>query len=754
MVALRAVTELSSPGTLLDFLAKIPGLNLLDREALRPLAEAARRVPIEAGAVLARKGDRGADLFLLEQGRVRLDAAEEGSPSEVAREGALLAVGVVVFGVHAVTLVAETDCSIQELPRKDFNELLQRFPELMAHLVNAERSRLRRGLMLSVLPPMLGPLDPATLEEIEQRASWVELRSGQVLFHKNDVPDAWYIIASGRLRVSDHETLLGELGRGQSIGESGLLTSLPRSATVSAIRDTELIRISAALFDELAARFPAMLRNLSRVVVSRSIRVSGGDRRPGPRVIPCVNITLIPAHPGVPLDAFTRRLVASLERIGPTIHLTSSLVEGTVGILGIDGLTDGHPAWLRFSTWLDEQAADHRFVVLEADASLTPWTRRVLREADQVLLVADASQRPEMHPFERECLGHTTRSLRTERTLVLLHPPSVSLPQGTSRWLAARDVDRHCHVGARRDGDVDRLARELGRCSIGLALGAGGARGFAHLGVLRAIGELGIPVDHLGGVSSGAMVGGLYAMGRRPDEILALSREIAAQRPFGDFALPVTSIVNGKRVERAVERLFGGVAIEDLWIPFFCTSCDISEFRNVVHDSGSLASAALASGSVPAVLPPQVRDGHLHVDGGTTNMLPADLLRQRCHGRIIAVDISRERTLLYPAARYPTSWAALWTRLRPGGPPTPNFVELFFRAVCLGVARQTAAVARDADVFLRPPVEHVGTSDFHAHATLERLGYEHAHPRLYEALRAGVLSSQGRAVEDDEGPHV
>jgi predicted acylesterase/phospholipase RssA len=291
-------------------------------------------------------------------------------------------------------------------------------------------------------------------------------------------------------------------------------------------------------------------------------------------------------------------------------------------------------------------------------------------------------------------------------------------------------VDGHRHVGADRPGDVERLARAVGGVEVGLVLGAGGARGLAHIGVLTALAEVEVPVDQIGGASVGALVAGAHAMGRSPEEVLEIARRIRAARPFTDWALPVTSILRGRRFEHAVREIFDGVAIEDLWVPVFCNSCDIARFRDVVHDRGGLADAALASSALPGVLPPRPEGGGLLVDGGTTNMLPVPVMRARSHGPVVAVDVSAERELHYPHGRFPTSWSALWQRLRPGGPRLLTAAEVFWRAAACDLAQRTAEVAEDVELFLRPPVERFGTTDLGAMEEIVRLGLEHARARL------------------------
>lgn len=589
--------------------------------------------------------------------------------------------------------------------------------------------RLLRELLLKTLPTLFGTLDDAAFEDIESRVERVVLRRGEAPFRQGDPGDAWYIVASGRLKIvvtdaHGRDKALGEIGRGASLGETALLAGMPRTATPYAVRDTVLLKFSAADFEDIIERHPRALRTISRTMLRRA---SGAPTSQG---APCVNIAVVPARRDVRTRDFAESLSRALSTLGRTLHLSAERVTDLGEMSGALKRSDSHPVWLRFSSWLEERAAEHRFIVLEGDRAPTSWSRRVLAEADQVLVVADATHDPTPDALERELMGTLAGPHHAQKTLVLLHPEHAKLPSGTAKWLDAREVQHHQHLRAGRAADVERLARAMAGCSVSLLLGAGGARGFAHVGTLRALEESQITVDHIGGTSIGAMVAGLHAMGRSPYEIMELGRFMRETRPLGDYALPVTSVLSGRRAEKVARHAFGDTRIEDLWIPYFCTSCDISVFREVVHDRGSLVDTTLASGALPGILPPRLIDGHLLVDGGTTDALPGPVMRERSRGALIAVDVSTEREFLYTDARFPTSWGALWRRMQDDPRATPSLVELFLRAVSLGTASRTAAVALDADLFLRPPVEHFGTADLESLEEIERIGYEHARERL------------------------
>ena len=712
----------------LETLRDVPGFAAAMPRTLEALASVSARVDAKADEVLL---ERASDVALVVGGgtlRVFDRVGGRLVPRGEVTRGALVGMSrAVVHGLAAVRVEAVRDAWVLRVPHAALEAAEEADGGLAAALAELSRTVLRRALLRDVLPGVLGALDAETLDEIEARATWVTLRRGATLFRQGDVADGWYVVASGRLQVvaegaQGEERGLGEVGRGESAGEAAILGGATRTATLHALRDSELMSLRAADLEALAERNPRVALGIARNAVRRGLRRSHESPTPTART----HITVVPQRPQVDVTRFTAALVAQLSAYGPTLHLKAPAVDDRSTLAFMSSLPKDHPAWIRFSSWVEERASGARFVVLEADPIASSWSHRVVREADEVVLVADASGECRTSQQEGILFDDARNTRHARRTLVLRHAASTALPRDTAAWLDARHVDRHLHL---RDGDDEamaRIARTLAGEAVSLVLGAGGARGIAHVGVLRAMREVGVPVDAVGGTSIGALVGALVAMGLTPAEMLDRLRLLARRRPFGDYALPVTSVLRGRRVERAAHELFGDVRIEDLWIPYFCNSCDISMFQDVVHTRGPVASAVLASTALPGVLPPQVRDGRLHVDGGTTDMLPGEAMRARSRGPMIAVDVSTERRLAFPEPRYPVSWAALWRRLRRRGPETPSLPELFMRAVSFGVARRTEAVAADAELFLRPPVERFGTVELTAMNEIEALGYAHA----------------------------
>jgi predicted acylesterase/phospholipase RssA len=283
---------------------------------------------------------------------------------------------------------------------------------------------------------------------------------------------------------------------------------------------------------------------------------------------------------------------------------------------------------------------------------------------------------------------------------------------------------------------------------ITLVLGGGGARGYAHIGVVRAMEKLGIPIDMVGGTSSGAIAGAAVAREWSADRMEATMTRFG--RRLLDPTLPLVSIVSGGRVWRALDESFGGgVGIEDLWLPFFCVATDLTTAAPVVHRRGPLTRALRSSLSLPGILPPVSIDGHLLIDGGLLDNLPIGVMRQLNGGsRIIAVDVSPRADLV--AARevgtHVSGWRVLAQRIRHPRtrPSVPGIVEILSRTVAVaGLHFEDTHGRPTADLLLQPPVARFGTLDFANVRVIADAGYQ---PSL-EALQAW-WSSEQRAGRD------
>ena len=663
--------------------------------------------------------------------------------------------------------------------------------------------------MTKLLRASFGGLDAATLAALRAQLEWVELRGGQTLLAQGEAGDALYLTVSGRLRAyvrregAEGPRAVREISRGQVIGEMALVSGEPRAATVVAVRDSVLVRLPKRGFDELVRASPEASMALMRQLVERlqglpaaqgagpggfgSRGFAADDAGASAEGDRPVSLALLAVSEGVDLPAFAAELAAALSRFGRVVQVDAAAVARELGEPGI-AEAETPEAMRRVAMLLDRLEAAHEFVLLVADidagAGATAWSGRCARHADEVLLVADAQAAPRFaraHPTEAaDPAPGATRvaepraapwadQARVTEVLVLLHAPDAPQPRGAAAWLVHRPVHAHVHLRRGRARDMARLARLQARQAVGLVMSGGGARGFAHLGLMRALVERGIEVDVVGGTSVGAAMASFAAADRPLEHVVDVARRAFSRNPTGDINLfPLLSVFRGRRLRQRIGEteaaLFGGpTAIEDLWKGFFCIASNVTRAEEVVFERGPLAQAVLASLSIPGALPPVLHKGELLCDGGTFNNFPVDVIR-RMHGVgwVIGVDLAPadraprvapgagagagEDAGAGPAAQSwqetPSSLALLLDRLRPRAKRhhrLPSLTAYLMRVTTLYSQSRRAAAKAQCDVYINPPLVRVGMLEWERFDAIILQGHAHA-SEVLDALPAPLLA--------------
>ena len=545
-----------------------------------------------------------------------------------------------------------------------------------------------------------------------------------------------YLSISGRLRayVRDDagvEHMVREMARGQVIGEMSLYTDEPRSATIVAIRDSVLVRLSKSQFNDLLLSSAKVSIALTRQIIQRLQTAQIRAALPRP-----VAIGVLPVSAGVQLHDFTQRLAAQLQAIGRVCIVDAARIDRELQRPGLARSPAGDAdANRRIGLHLDELEAAHDCVLLVADDEPSPWTQRCSRRCDEMLLLADASQPPVLHPTELAFLAQRTGRSEAAQVLVLLHPAELKCPAGTRRWLDRRPVSDHVNIRPALDRDMARLARLQTRTAVGLVLAGGGARGCAHLGLYRALQERGVEIDCVGGTSIGSVMAALVASDRPLDGLMRIARRAFGFNPTGDFNLvPLLSLIKGRRlrgiINRAMHETLGRDAdVEDMWKNYYCVASNYSQAREHVIRRGNLAKAMLASIAIPGALPPVLHEGDLLCDGGTFNNFPADVMRgMRGVGKVIGVDLSFRKPRRIEHAEVPGGWALLCDRLRPYKRRRykfPSLVSYLMNVTILySTSRQRQSQAL-TDLYFNPPLERVGMLQWKKFDSIVAQGHAH-----------------------------
>ncbi|XP_064077018.1 neuropathy target esterase sws isoform X3 [Vanessa tameamea] len=649
--------------------------------------------------------------------------------------------------------------------------------------------RERPSVVLHIANTVVRRLSPF-VRQVDFALDWVFLESGRAVYRQDEESGSTFIVLSGRLRsVITHpngkKELVGEYGKGDLVGIVEMVTQTRRSTTVMAVRDSELAKLPEGLFNAIKLRFPVVVTRLINLL---GHRILGSWQKPTAGLGGAAamesrasqhnfsTVAVVPVSDDVPLTAFTYELYHSLCAIGPTVRLTSDVIRKLLGLTIMDPNNE-----YRLSSWLAQQEDKHKVALYQCDPSLTQWTQRCIRQADCILIVALGDKQPSIGKIEKEI---ERLAIRTQKELVLLHREGGPNPSGTVHWLNMRTwVSQHHHVRcphrmftrksqyriselyskvlmseASVHSDFSRLARWLTGTAVGLVLGGGGARGAAHVGMIRAIQEAGIPIDMVGGVSIGAFMGALWCMERNITTVTQKAREWSKKmtqwgKQLLDLTYPATSMFSGKQFNATIKTTYGEVHIEDLWLPYFTVTTDISSSCMRVHRHGSLWRYIRASMSLSGYMPPLCDpvDGHLLLDGGYVNNLPADVMRSLGAKHILAIDVgSQDDTDLTNYGDDLSGWWLLWKRWNPFTTPVkvPNLPDIQSRLAYVSCNRQLEEVKKsDYCEYIRPPIDAYKTLQFGSFDEIREVGYRHGSAYFEGQRRGGGGGVSGAAAE-------
>ncbi|KAH8419963.1 hypothetical protein KR009_004462 [Drosophila setifemur] len=621
------------------------------------------------------------------------------------------------------------------------------------------------------------------VRQCDYALDWIFLESGRAVYRQDESSDSTYIVLSGRMRsVITHpggkKEIVGEYGKGDLVGIVEMITETSRTTTVMAVRDSELAKLPEGLFNAIKLRYPIVVTKLISFLSHRflgSMQTRSGSGAPGapveanPVTHKYSTVALVPITDEVPLTPFTYELYHSLCAIGPVLRLTSDTVRKQLGPNIFEAANE-----YRLTSWLAQQEDRNIITLYQCDSSLSAWTQRCMRQADVILIVGLGDRSFVVGKFEREI---DRLAMRTQKELVLLYPEtSNARPANTLSWLNSRPwVTKHHHVlcvkriftrksqyrindlysrvllsEPNMHSDFSRLARWLTGNSIGLVLGGGGARGAAHIGMLKAILEAGIPIDMVGGVSIGALMGALWCSERNITTVIHKARTWSKKMTkwflqLLDLTYPITSMFSGREFNKTIHDTFGDVSIEDLWIPYFTLTTDITASCHRIHTNGHLWRYCRASMSIAGVFPPfcDYRDGHLLLDGCYTNNVPADVMHNLGAAHIIAIDVgSQDDTDLTNYGDDLSGWWLLYKKWNPFTSPVkvPDLPDIQSRLAYVSCVRQLEEVKNsDYCEYIRPPIDKYKTLAFGSFDEIRDVGYVFGKNYFENMAKAGRL---------------
>lgn len=513
------------------------------------------------------------------------------------------------------------------------------------------------------------------------------LKKNELLYEQGDLPDYVYLLVSGELiillKTTENKTrIMGDIQKGIIIGELSALGGEPRTMSVKAVEKSVLYKLSNKDFLDLSYRYPSIMYATVRPLISRVQQIvhtlTGPEKNN--------HIAIIPANNKISLQKFAEKFIPLTKKLASIILISDFLPD----------FANDHLTTLKQKIHaIEKNKKGSQQIVILAKSMDSLLIKIALETSPTVYIVADAQSKPDIEESLLQTLAHKKSPHKEVLTnLILLHSETTLVPQNTGVWLKKYPFNIYHHIKIDETRHFKRLLRFIRGRTVGLVLGGGGTRGFAHLGAIKAIRETKIPLDFIGGTSVGAIVAACYAMQEsysdayeKFNQIVTSSRKSVSWR---SLTWPIISLFDGYFFTQAIQTIFNNIQIEDLWIPYFCVSSNLTNFKEEIHRSGSLFEKTRASASIPGIIPPMIIDGEIHYDGGLLNNLPIDIMRQFLgkKAKIIAIELTASMHMLHTYNFPPTLTLRQALLIKLGFSQEhyifPRFVDTFIRGLLIG----------------------------------------------------------------------
>jgi predicted acylesterase/phospholipase RssA len=492
-------------------------------------------------------------------------------------------------------------------------------------------------------------LDGAEIRRIVAATERETIASGEVLCRQGEEGQSMYFIVNGRVCISvqkageSRPVTLNTLGPGQHFGEMSMLNRSPRTATATAIMETEVAKLDHDNFQKLVSSIPGFTANLSRTLgvwlrgqlsgekASRAIRVLGIVRR-GSRDGQ-LGAAVAKALSGVDASIVSW---SSDPSAWDSVDVTTHAIDAN----GTDTIPD-----------LDEHVEKYSHTIIDFEASTA--TPRQLLQCERVWWIVD---RDENEPTELEKIQRSINevpALAKRLQIVEVHQRAEKIPPLLSHQLdlvhPTLRIQRHGQgkFFGYRVQDIARLQHVLQGITLGLVLGGGGARGLAHIGVLQVLEDHGLYFDRIAGTSAGSIVGCGYAATMTPSDILHLiNMEMTPPKwvqklPSGKRWYLFMDFRRGK-IDPKLRRYLHDYDLSQLIVPACTVAVDLVHGNQMVSTTGDAVSNICASANHPLFGSPIMKGEAALVDGGILNNVPATVLRNQGADFILTIDVGSE----------------------------------------------------------------------------------------------------------------
>ena len=575
-------------------------------------------------------------------------------------------------------------------------------------------------------------------DELAREAKREFAPAGKQLLKQGDFTETVTALEHGRFIVcipaQSGEILTFEIGRGEIVGLATALGGEPYRGDLYALRDSTVISIPHEAILACLSTDPQLIKDYSLWTIEQVQYLIGQTSRQNrPQAF-----ALLPVgNDSQALETAEAFMRALQETTGPGHLIDSRRVQES---LGCDPSKENEFERVRpkLTAWLEEKEAEGHFLLFVCDPTETIWTRWCLCQTDRIVVAVGAKDTSQIQLIDQMFTGRKVAETELLVDLLLIQDKNIELPRGSSAWTKLKCRRRHHQVRQGNLADFKRATRRISDRAVGLVLGGGGARGLAHIGVLQALEDAGVPVDVIGGTSMGSVMAAAYARGWAPSKILEFASEtFSKNNAVTDLDLPMISILAGRKLNRRMQEFFEEIDITDLWRSFFCISASLSEGEMVVHDKGLLWERVRASCSLPGIYPPVWVDGQLLVDGGVMNNVPIDVMDRRCTGgTVIAVNVGGGGASGLASSNYwnYSGWGHLRHRLTSKSEKkhVTNIIDILLWTTTLSSKRHLQQIVASGlvDLYLTPPVQGFDLLGFDAFEKLYEIGYEYTRERL------------------------
>lgn len=538
---------------------------------------------------------------------------------------------------------------------------------------------------------------------VEKKVRLFELKKGEVVYRKGELPSAFYLILSGRFRIlKESGQVINHLHPGDYFGETSLLTNRPHSATIQALNDSIILKIEKEDFLSLIKEIPSLSLHISRTLGHRLTgTVDEKDLSSDSKILAFLHLrskignSTLAANVASALACETNKKILFLDlsnlsdvkekhfvfkhipsfSLAEFSHAKSKAIDDLIvkdkasfHILKVTGNESEASLDKKMAHLLADLLSRYQFILVDLPAEMNTLTMRAVHQSDVAYFLIDESEVDSdvvcgVVKELKTVFGFTENQIRivlreTDGKSIadnfILHPPEHNLPTfgilprvpEIEEKTSENRTEYFEFDPNHRYGKVVRfLSREVSGRAVGLALGSGAAFGYAHVGVLKVFEEENIPIDIISASSIGAIIGGMWAAGLSVKELRSvlktLDRKTTFFKLFGfsDLSFAHRGFFKGDQVVKFLRDHLGDITFRDLRVPLKIIATDLGTGFPVVFDEGSLLDAIRASISIPGIFRPLSYKGKYLIDGGVADPLPIQILSRYGARKIIAVNV-------------------------------------------------------------------------------------------------------------------